>query len=213
MMKNVLQESGNRLDQFTDRADNYLIQLSGNIDSETDNRQRNVLMQAIRDIERIGDYATNFDEMAQKMAVAECSFSEKAQQELDILNDAIQEILRLTVEAIEKDSEYVVRRIEPLEEVVDEMVILLKNRHTARLCEGTCNINSGLFFMDVLTYFERTADQCSNIAMLLLGKHDGDIIKNHHSYLEKLHSSTDQSYVAEHQNRRTQYFLPLENME
>ena len=67
--------------------------------------------------------------------------------------------------------------------------------------------------MDVLTYFERTADQCSNIAMLLLGKHDGDIIKNHHSYLEKLHSSTDQSYVAEHQNRRTQYFLPLENME
>ena len=206
-------DAENRLDQFTDRADNYLIQLSGNIDSETDNRQRNVLMQAIRDIERIGDYATNFDEMAQKMAVAECSFSEKAQQELDILNDAIQEILRLTVEAIEKDSEYVVRRIEPLEEVVDEMVILLKNRHTARLCEGTCNINSGLFFMDVLTYFERTADQCSNIAMLLLGKHDGDIIKNHHSYLEKLHSSTDQSYVAEHQNRRTQYFLPLENME
>ena len=206
-------DAENRLDQFTDRADNYLIQLSGNIDSETDNRQRNVLMQAIRDIERIGDYATNFDEMAQKMAVAECSFSEKAQQELDILNDAIQEILRLTVEAIEKDSEYVVRRIEPLEEVVDEMVILLKNRHTARLCEGTCNITSGLFFMDVLTYFERTADQCSNIAMLLLGKHDGDIIKNHHSYLEKLHSSTDQSYVAEHQNRRTQYFLPLENME
>lgn len=206
-------DAENRLDQFTDRADNYLIQLSGNIDSETDNRQRNVLMQAIRDIERIGDYATNFDEMAQKMAAAECSFSEKAQQELDILNDAIQEILRLTVEAIEKDSEYVVRRIEPLEEVIDEMVILLKNRHTARLCEGTCNITSGLFFMDVLTYFERTADQCSNIAMLLLGKHDGDIIKNHHSYLEKLHSSTDQSYVAEHQNRRTQYFLPLENME
>ncbi|MGN1266400.1 MAG: Na/Pi cotransporter family protein [Dorea sp.] len=201
-----------RLDKFTDRADNYLIQLSANIDSEADNRQRNVLMQTIRDIERIGDYATNFDEMAQKMAASELSFSEKANEELDILYDAIQEILRLTIDAIENDSEYVIHRIEPLEEVIDEMVLLLKNRHTTRLCEGTCSINSGLYFMDVLTYFERTADQCSNIAMLLLGKHDEEIMKNHHRYLEQLHKSTDQSYVAEHQNRREQYFVPLENM-
>lgn len=202
-----------RLDTFTDRADNYLIQLSVNADSEVDNRQRSVLMQTIRDVERIGDYATNFDEMAQKMAEKDLKFSEKAQKELDILHSAIQEILRITIEAIENDSEYIIQRIEPLEEIIDEMVLVLKNRHTERLCDGTCSIDSGLVFMDILTYFERTADQCSNIAMLLLGKHDGEILKNHHSYLEKLHKSSDQSYVAELQNRRTQYVVPLENMD
>ena len=208
----LILETEDRLDTFTDRADNYLIELSGSIDSESDNRERNVLMQCIRDIERIGDYATNLDEMAKKMYDGEMSFSESARKELDILGDAIQEILRLTVEALETDSEYVVRRIEPLEEVIDDMVLLLKNRHTARLCQGICSIDSGLIFMDMLTYFERAADQCSNIAMLLLGKNNEDILKNHHYYLHELHQSTDQSYVAEHENRKAQYFVPLENI-
>ncbi len=202
----------NRLDQFTDAADNYLIELSRNIETENDNRQRNMLMQCIRDVERIGDYATNFDEMAQKMHAEEIAFSESAQKELEILGDAVLEILRLTVEALETDNEYITRRIEPLEEVIDEMVLLLKNRHTDRLCQGICSIDSGLIFMDTLTYFERAADQCSSIAMLILGKNNEEIMKNHHMYLQELHASGDQSYVAEQDNRKVQYLIPLQNL-
>lgn len=202
-----------KLDCFTDSVDNYLIEMSGNIESDNDKRQRNMLMQCIRDIERIGDYATNFDEMAQKLHEADLHFSEGAQKEVGILGNAVQEILRLTVEALEKDSQSTARRIEPLEEVIDDMVLLLKNRHTARLCQGTCSIDSGLIFMDMLTYFERTADQCSSIAMLMLAKNNEEIMKNHHLYLQELHSSDDQSYLAEQANRREQYLVPLENME
>ncbi len=198
-----------RLDTFTDNADNYLIELSPNIETEHDSRQRSMLMQCIHDIERIGDYAINFNEMAKKMHDTEVVFSESAKQELKILNDAVQEILRLTVEALEKDSDYITSRIEPLEEVIDDMVLLLKNRHTERLCEGICSINSGLIFMEVLTQFERTADQCSNIAMLILGRKNEDITKNFHLYLEELHASSDQSYLAEKENRRVQYLVPL----
>lgn len=201
-----------RLDVFTDRADNYMIELSGNIEQESDNRKRSVLMRCIRDVERIGDYATNFDEMAKKCSEDELSFSETARKELAIITDAILEILRLTVEAIETDNEYIVRRIEPLEEVIDDMVLLLKDRHTARLCQGICSINSGLIFMDILTYFERTADQCSNIAMLLLAKDNEEIMKNHHLYLQELHASADQSYLAEQENRKEQYLVPLKNI-
>ena len=201
-----------RLDIFTDRADTYMIELSANIETESDNRHRSVLMRCIRDVERIGDYATNFDEIAKKFNAAELSFSDVAKKELAVVTEAIQEILRLTVEAIETDNEYVVRRIEPLEEVIDDMVLLLKERHTARLCEGVCSINSGLIFMDMLTYFERTADQCSNIALLMLGKNNEDILKNHHLYIQELHASADQSYRAELENRREQYLAPLHNM-
>ena len=202
----------NRLDMFTDRADNYMIELSGNIESETDNRQRSVLMRCIRDVERIGDYATNFDEMAKKAHDQEVVFSDNAKEELEIITDAVQEILRLTVDAIQTGNEYLVRRIEPLEEVIDDMVLLLKDRHTERLCQGICSINGGLIFMDMLTYFERTADQCSNIAMLLLAKDNEEIMKNHHLYLQKLHDTADQSYLAEQENRREQYLTPLKNI-
>ena len=207
-----IQKNENRLDVFTDRADNYMIELSGNIESDNDNRQRSVLMRCIRDVERIGDYAVNFDEIAKKAQDEGCEFSDIAKKELAILKEAVREILRLTVEVIETDNEYVVRRIEPLEEVIDDMVLLLKDRHTQRLCQGVCAINSGLVFMDMLTYFERTADQCSNIAMLMLAKDNEEIMKNHHLYIQELHASTDQSYVAEHDNRIEQYLVPLKNI-
>ncbi len=202
-----------RIDCFTDRADNYLIRLSENVEKETDKRQLNMLMQCIRDVERIGDYASDFEERAKKLYDNELSFSDSAKKELEILADAVQEILRLTLEALEKDNDYITCRIEPLEEVIDDMVLLLKNRHTERLCQGVCSIDSGLIFMDILTYFERTADQCSSIAMLILGKRNEEIMKNHHSYLQELHESGDKSYVAEHENRRNQYLVPLEKNE
>ncbi|MBR4085078.1 MAG: Na/Pi cotransporter family protein [Lachnospiraceae bacterium] len=208
----VIAENEGRLDIFTDRADNYLIELSGNIETESDNRLLNMLMQCLRDVERIGDYATNFDEMAEKMSASELTFSEMAYKEIEILNDAVQEILRLTLEGLKGDNDYVVRRIEPLEEVIDDMVLLLRNRHTNRLCQGICSINSGLIFMDMLTYFERTADQCSNIALLLLGKNNEEIMKNHHLYLQELHKSGNQDYLAEQENRKEQYMTQLENI-
>lgn len=116
------------------------------------------------------------------------------------------------VESLENDNDYIARRIEPLEEVIDDMVLLLKNRHTDRLCQGICSINSGLIFMEMLTYFERTADQCSSVAMLVLGRNNEEIMKNHHAYLHELHASGDQAYLAEQENRKAQYLEPLKNI-
>ena len=66
--------------------------------------------------------------------------------------------------------------------------------------------------MEILTYYERTADQCSSIAMLILSKNNEAIMKNHHLYLQELHATADQSYLAEQENRRAQYLAPLEQM-
>lgn len=199
-----------RIDQFTDNAENYFVQLSKNIENDRDNRLLNMFMQCTPNVERIGDYATNFDEMAKKLADANQTFSEGAQKEFEILSNAVLEILHLTVQAIETDDEQTVRRIEPFEEVIDDMVLLLKNRHTARLRQGICSVDTGLVFMDALTHLERSADQCSSIAMLILGKRDDEITKNHHRYLHELHSTGDQAYLSEHQKRRKQYLAPLE---
>ena len=202
-----------RLDMFADAADNFLIELFPHLESERDNRQLNMVMQCVPALERVGDYATNFDEMAQKLADAGLSFSEGAQRELDILSAAVEDILDLTVQALTADDEEIARRIEPLEEVIDDMVLLLKDRHAARLRQGICQTDAGLVFIDTLTYLERAADQCSSIAMLMLGRSGEEIMKNHHRYLQELHASGDSSYLAEQEMRRQQYLVPLEQIE
>ena len=206
----IINSREEQIDRFTDNAENYLIELSHHIETEPENHQINVLMQCTPNIERIGDYATNFEEMAQKMNESGISFSENAQRELKILGGAVMEILRLTVDALEQDSETIARRIEPLEEVIDDMVLMLKNRHSARLRKGNCSVDAGLVFMDMLTYLERAADQCSNIALLVLGKNNASIMNNYHNYISELHSTGNQDYLAEQKNRRDQYIVPLQ---
>ncbi len=208
-----INEYEDRLDQFADHSSNFLIELSHHVETERDSREINLLMQCIPNIERVGDYATNFDEMALKMHEGELQFSEGAKKEFAIIGASVLEILRLTIEALESDSERTARRIEPLEEVIDDMVLMLRTRHTDRLRQGKCAIGAGLVYMDALTHLERAADQCSNIALLLLGKNDDKIMNNYHSYLTELHSSGDQSYMAELRNRKEQYLVPLENIQ
>ena len=201
-----------RIDAFADRAENFLINLSGHAETDQENLELNVMMQCLPNVERIGDYATNFDEMGKKMFEGGSVFSESARLELETLCDAVNEILRLTVEAMETDSDHTARRIEPLEEVIDDMVLLLKNRHTNRLCRGVCSINAGLVFMDALTHLERVADQCSNLAMLVMGRRNQEILKENHRYLQELHEGGDQSYQAEHKMRKAQYMTLLERV-
>ncbi len=209
----TIAECENRLDSFADSADNYLIALSRKVDRESDNRQLNMLMQCIPDVERIGDYATNFDELGLKLKQNQRVFSESAQKELKIMSDAVLEIMRLTVDALENNSEEIARRIEPLEEVIDDMVLVLRERHAARLREGICVVDAGLIFLEALTHLERTADQCSSIALQFLGRNNAEIMKNHHKYLTELHASGDGSYLAEQEMRRAQYLVALENIE
>ena len=68
--------------------------------------------------------------------------------------------------------------------------------------------------MDALTHLERAADQCSNIALLIIGKNNTKVMDNYHAYIQELHNTTsDQSYLAELRNRKEQYLVPLENVQ
>ena len=201
-----------RLDGFTDAAENYLIKLSNHIDSTEDNNELNLLLQAVTDFERIGDYATNINDLSARLVADGHAFSETAKRELEILSSALTEIIDLTVEAFANGDEAMARRIEPLEEVIDEMVATLKDRHIARLKNGSCTIGAGLVFIEVLTHMGRAADQCSSIAVFLLGRHNEEILSNHHAYLHELHKGNDAYYASEFEARRREFLDPIETL-
>lgn len=206
-----IKEREEKIDSFADKADNFFIGLSKCIETPADNRQLNMLMQSVPNLERIGDYATNFDELAEKLAKQNLSFSQQAIKELGVLFEAVNEITKLTITALAEDDAAIAKRIEPLEEVIDDMVLLLKERHTERLRQGVCVINAGIVFIEVLTYMERAADQCSGVAMLMLARDNNTIQMNHHAYLRSLHADGGAEYKAEFKMRHDQYMVKLEN--
>ena len=205
----IIDEDEAALDKFADDADHFLIGLSKVIESEADDRQVDLLMQSVPNFERIGDYATNFVELAQRLKEEGASFSDQGKQELWLLMSAVDEILALTAKAFEEGDLTTAKRIEPLEEVIDDMVMILKDRHTKRLKSGECNIPNGLVFMETLTYLERASDQCSSIAVMMLARYDEAIRNNHYDYLRQLHAGNDPFYLAEMEKRRQQYIQPL----
>ena len=201
------------LDQFADRSDRFLIGLGKAIETEADDRQLDMLMQTVPSFERIGDYATNFVELAQKLNGEGGEFSDMAKQELKLLSAAVNEILTITVDAFTKDDDQAAKSIEPLEETIDDMVMILKDRHTKRLKNGACSVGSGLVFMESLTYFERASDQCSSIAVMMLARNNEEILQNHYDYLREVHSGNDEAYNAERNRRREQYIKPLKDIQ
>ena len=200
------------LDEFADRSDRFLIGLSKLIETESEDRQLDMLLQTVPNFERIGDYATNLVELSQRLKEAGAEFSEKARKELILLSDAINEILELTVDAFTRNDNEAARRVEPLEEVIDDMVIILRDRHTKRLKRGECTVDTGLIFMEALTHMERASDQCSSIAVMMLARDNDAILQNHYEYLREIHSGSDSFYKAQKDQRREQYIVPLKEL-
>ena len=205
----IIDEDEECLDQFADRADHFLIGLSKVVEDEAGDRQVDMLMQSVPNFERIGDYATNFVELAQRLESENSAFSDAAKQELKILSDAVKEIIQITVDAFTNDDNQAAKAIEPLEETIDDMVMILRDRHTKRLKAGACSVGSGLVFMETLTYMERASDQCSSIAVMMMARNNEAILHNHYDYLKEVHAGNDVAYVAERDRRREQYIAPL----
>ncbi len=197
------------LDQFADASDHFMIGLNKVVESEAEDRQMDMLMQTVPSFERIGDYATNLCELGERIQQEKTPFSDVAVRELNVMFDAVDEIITLTLEAFAENDNAKAATIEPLEEVIDDMVRLLRDRHTKRLKNGKCAISCGLVFMEALTHLERASDQCSSIAMLMLARNNEEILSNHYSYLAQLHEGSDKNYSSELKRRRDQYLTRL----
>ena len=200
------------LDQFADEADRFLIGLSKAVETEMDDRQLDMLMQTVPNFERIGDYATNLVELAQRLQEENGVFSDTAKKELQIIGSAVKEILNITVDAFTSGNNEAAKSIEPLEEVIDDMVMILKDRHTKRLKNGSCSVSSGLVFMESLTYLERASDQCSSIAVMMMARNNEAILQNHYDYLREIHEGNDEHYRMEKNRRRDQFIAPLKEL-
>jgi len=163
-----------QLDMSEDKLGSYLVKLSARDLTEADSLRSSELLRDIGDLERIGDHAVNIMESAQEMQDKSVAFSPAGHKELGILTAALEEVLQVTVNAFATNDSALALKVEPLEQVVDELVFDIRKNHIQRLQSGICTIELGFILSDLLTNLERISDHCSNIASTIVeGERNG----------------------------------------
>ena len=199
-----VREKEDKSDHYEDILSSYLVKLSSRKISESDSAEAAKLLKVIGDFERISDHAVNLVESAEEIKAKELEFTQAAKRELSVIISAVSEVLDLTQEAFEKDDAALALRVEPLEQVIDDLKETLRTGHILRLQQGECSSVVGFVWSDILTNLERTSDHCSNVA--------GCIIDMSHHELH-LHESqrefrnTSEDYRQNYLRYRNKYAL------
>ena len=154
------------VDRYEDKIGSYLMRLTGQEMTETQNKAVSQYLRAITDLERISDHALNIAQRAEEIRDKKIKFSDKGEKEMQNLKTAIREILHLAIESFVTGDAETAYRVEPLEQVIDTICRRMREKHTARLQKGKCTIGNGYVFNDLISDFERVSDHCSNIAIV-----------------------------------------------
>ena len=201
-----IEEEEDNIDRMTDAVSNYMLSLNPHIKEEY---QVNIIDQyykVVTEFERLGDHATNISEMATEMHEKNLSFSDEALEDLWVLKDLIDHIMDLAQQAFEKRDGEAAAQIEPLEEVVDDMVSVLKEGHIVRLRAGTCNIDAGTCYLNLLSDLERISDLCSNVGVETITRINPQLENQSHDYMSQLHSGRDERFNREYHAAHDEYF-------
>ena len=204
-----MEEDENHIDRMADHVSNYLVQISATITSHYHVEIMNYYFSAITEFERLGDHALNISEIAADLHEKENTFSREALSDLAVLWNLLDTILDHTSEAFRKQNLAKARGIEPLEQVVDDMVNVLKQHHLDRLRNGSCEVFNGSEFFDLLSEAERISDVCSNVGVATVARALPEIKHQVHDYISMLHSGRDEEFNQVYHEAHDTYFARL----
>ncbi|MCM3710885.1 Na/Pi cotransporter family protein [Sporosarcina luteola] len=162
-----IEDAINNLDR---KITDYLVDISAVNISPIESARHVMLMDTVRDIERIGDHFENIIELIDYREVNRVKLTEEAMGDLT-------EMFTLTIATVDKavrsldinDIE-LAREVAEQEALIDKMERKFRKNHIVRLNEGHCSAQSGMVFVDIVSNLERIGDHAVNIAEAILGK-------------------------------------------
>ncbi len=200
-----IRKAEEKTDKYEDNIATFLVKLSSNQIGDRESAEASKLLKVIGDLERISDHAVNILDSAEEMRDKQLVFSDSANDELKNMSNAIEEILDLTYMAFSSNNLIAAATVEPLEQVIDKIKVIMRNGHILRLQQGLCSIETGFVWSDVLTNLERTSDHCSNIAGCVIDAEDRNLnlheslrtAKKESSYFKEQYNTYYKKYIKE----------------
>ena len=197
-----VQEMESEVDRYEDGLGSYLVKITGHEMTPRQNEDVTKYLHTLSDFERISDHALNIADAAQELFQKNIQFSEEGTHELEVILSAIGEIVNVAVASFVDNNLAMASRVEPLEELIDNLCDELKLHHIDRLQKGKCTLMQGFVFNDLLTNFERISDHCSNIAVAMIELQSDSF--DTHEYLnsvKELRSGFFDAYYQEYAER------------
>lgn len=193
------------LDAFEDELETYLVRISSLDLNTVDSMRLNKYSHAIGNFERMGDYGVNILKSKRKMHHDKIHFTEEANRELEIMGRAVKEIIENSTKAFINDDIQLAMTVEPLEQVIDNLKVTLRQKHSKRMESGECSVENGMIFFDIINSFERIADHCSNLAVCIIELSQGSY--QTHSYLKGIKNSNNKTFMEEFESYLTKYSI------
>ncbi len=195
----ALQENEEAIDHYEDKLGTYLIKITSKELTPRQTADVSKYLHTISDLERISDHSLNIGETAQELYTKKIVFSPTGARELKVMLSAVTRILEITINAFLDNDVAAAYRVEPLEELIDNLCDEMKLHHIDRLQSGECTLNHGFAFNDLLTNCERVSDHCSNIAVAMIELESDSF--DTHEYINSvmaMHSHRFDEYYAEY---------------
>ena len=198
-------ETESVIDRYEDKLGTYLMKITSKSLSQSQSEVVSKYLHTISDFERISDHALNISEAAKEIHDKDLQFSPEACHELDVIESAVREILSIAVGAFVENDPQRAARVEPLEEIIDGLCDEMKSHHVDRLQSGSCTLNQGFVFNDLLTNYERVADHCSNIAVAIIELESDSF--DTHEYLNSVRAMKSSSFARYYEEYKQEYHL------
>ena len=198
-------ETESVIDRYEDKLGTYLMKITSKSLSQSQSEEVSKYLHTISDFERISDHALNISEAAKEIHDKDLQFSTEACHELDVIESAVREILSIAVGAFVENDPQRAARVEPLEEIIDGLCDEMKSHHVDRLQSGSCTLNLGFVFNDLLTNYERVADHCSNIAVAIIELESDSF--DTHEYLNSVRAMKSSSFARYYEEYKQEYHL------
>ena len=208
LLVNYSEDGFRTVEQGENDADHYgtyLVKLTGSARGQAESREAAKYLHAIGDLERMSDHSMNIAECAKEIMEKKIVFSEPAVKELKVITRAVTDIADIALWAFNAGSMEDALRVEPLEELIDDLCDELKLHHVNRIQNHQCTLENGFVFNDLLTNFERISDHCSNIAIAMIELRDG--VLDAHAYLDDLKERKDESFRRHYEEYKEKYAI------
>lgn len=202
-----IREDEAKTDHYEDIIGSYLVKLSARKIGESDSALAAEYLRIIGDFERIADHSVNILESAEEMQQKGIAFSAAALQEYSTMAGAVREVTALAYDSFVSGDVQAARQVEPLEQVIDDLKEEMRTRHIRRMQQGSCGIEAGFIWSDLLTNLERVSDHCSNIACCMIEGDDHNL--HRHEVLQSIRGSGE-IFDREYSSYRQKYALTVE---
>lgn len=140
----------------------FLIKLSAEI-SASDEATIGAYFHVLNDLERIGDHAVNFFDIALEMRQKELTYSEDAKEEIRNMCDTVLSMFTVAKDAFENNNFARLPELTVFEDQVDDMKTDLTAKHYARLADGSCSVTHSPYYTSTVMGLERVADHLVNV--------------------------------------------------